>query len=131
MKKIITILLSLLLLLSSCSSSTKEGEKYSEDDLQSLAYVFTQEIVKEKTGKDIKDDYDNYNLETQKYNDDNKTYIITYSDDENKRIKYIFEWDEKKHKDGFKKDDWYLLVNGDVIFDELDAKREEAIKNAK
>lgn len=130
MKKIITILLSLLLL-SSCSSSTKEGEKYSEDDLQSLAYVFTQEIVKEKTGKDIKDDYDNYNLETQKYNDDNKTYIITYSDDENKRIKYIFEWDEKKHKDGFKKDDWYLLVNGDVIFDELDAKREEAIKNAK
>lgn len=130
MKKIITILITLLLL-SSCSSSTKEGEKYSEEELQSLAYVFTQEIVKEKTGQDITDDYDNYNLATQKYNDEYNTYIITYSDDENKRIKYIFEWDEKKHKDSFKKDDWYLLVNGEVIFDELDSKREEAIKNAK
>lgn len=130
MKKIITILLSLLLF-SACSSSTKEGEKYSEEELQSLAYVFTQEIVKEKTGKDITDDYDNYNLATQKYNDDYNTYIITYSDSENKRIKYIFEWDEIKHKDAFKKDDWYLLVNGEVIFDELDSKREEAMKNAK
>ncbi len=130
MKKIITLLITVFLF-SACSSGPKEGEKYPEDDLQSLAYVFTQEIVKEKTGKDIKDDYDNYKLSTQKYNDDYNTYIITYSDSENKRIKYIFEWDEKKHKDGFKKDDWYLLVNGNVIFDELDAKREEAIKNAK
>lgn len=130
MKKIITLLLSLLLF-SACSSGPKEGEKYPDDDLEAMAHVFTQEIVKEKTGLTLKDKYDYYNLSTQKYNDDYNTYIITYSDDENKRIKYIFEWDEKKHKEAFKKDDWYLLVNGDVIFDELDAKREEAIKNAK
>ena len=126
MKRILLFLLALILF-TSCSDSTKIGEKYNEDELESLSYVFTQNIVEEKTGLKISDDYDNYNIATQKFNDEYNTYIITYSDENNRRIKYIFEWDEIKPEKNFNKEDWYLLVNGEVIFDNLDTKRDEAM----
>ena len=61
---------------------------------------------------------------------------MTYSDNENDRIKLIFDYTgdlEKANEDPFKElvnvDYWYYLENGEEIYNEMDIKRENAMND--
>ena len=117
-------------------AKNKEAEAKQQSKEESFGIVVFDNYLEENTFIKPKLFRGKYNVATQKINDKHTSYIVTYSDKDNKRIKLIFDYTgdiEKADKDPFKElanvDYWYYLENGNEIYNEMNEKREKAIND--
>lgn len=114
----------------------QEQEKKNQNKEEFFGRIVFEKYLEDNTFIKPKTFRGKYNVATQKYNDKHTAYIVTYSDNENDRIKLIFDYTgdlEKANEDPFEElvnvDYWYYLENGEEIYNEMDAKRENAMKD--
>lgn len=111
------------------TNDIEPGEKLSEKDRKELAIVFAQDYVEDETGIKMSVAKGNFNVSIQNYSPKHDAYIVTYTDSNNSRIKYIFDWDGTESDGYYENDPWYLLVNGVEYYNELDTKRDNAMND--
>ena len=114
----------------------QEQEKKNQNKEEFFGRIVFEKYLEDNTFIKPKTFRGKYNVATQKYNDKHTAYIVTYSDNENDRIKLIFDYTgdlEKANEDTFKElvnvDYWYYLENGEEIYNEMDIKRENAMND--